>query len=481
MLYVGSRFAARKKFHWQRLLATLLAVAAMVCVSTWSYAGQVTLAWDRNSSANLAGYRIYYKQDSSGTPYNGTGLSLGKSPVDIPLSKLSDVNNPRLILTGLTAGKRYYFVATAYDKYGNESSYSNEVSKVVPTSDLDSDHDGLTDAREAVYGTDPKKADSDNDGINDADEFAYWGDRWDDDLDHDGLTNLLDSDSDNDGVKDGDEIDSGSNPGVVDPHHGDLRLEVGQVQVNHQWNHVVLEKTFVNPVVIAGPLSHNGSDPAVVRIRNVRSTSFDIRIQEWPYLDGEHVLESVGFMVIEQGSYKLGDGALMEAGFFETNAVNDFQSIDFKQGYTHTPVVMTAITTFSGSDTVTGRMRNITVNGFDYCMQEQELNTEGHNRETVSYVAWEPSAGTLDGHAFQVGKTANVVNSNYYTIGFSSSFNQSPIFIADMQTTNGGNTANIRRRIQTVSSVKVVIDEEQSLDLEINHVGESVGYIVFSQ
>src|SRR3989338_3414612 len=81
----------------------------------------------------------------------------------------------------------------------------------------DSDGDGLTDAEEATYGTDPNDRDSDDDGISDSDEVEDYGsDPLDSDTDDDGLsdeveiyemglTDPLDTDSDDDGVSDYDE------------------------------------------------------------------------------------------------------------------------------------------------------------------------------------------------------------------------------------------------------------------------------------
>jgi len=65
---------------------------------------------------------------------------------------------------------------------------------------VDTDKDGLDDAREEQIGTDPKKSDSDSDGLNDGDEVIIW------------KTNPLKADSDGDGYKDGDEIKNGYNP-----------------------------------------------------------------------------------------------------------------------------------------------------------------------------------------------------------------------------------------------------------------------------
>jgi hypothetical protein len=65
---------------------------------------------------------------------------------------------------------------------------------------VDSDGDGLSDAEEALIGTDPGDGDSDDDGILDGSEGAY-----DEDRDGDGLVAALDPDSDDDGVLDGTE------------------------------------------------------------------------------------------------------------------------------------------------------------------------------------------------------------------------------------------------------------------------------------
>ena len=69
------------------------------------------------------------------------------------------------------------------------------------TPPTDTDGDGLTDAEEALAGTDPNNSDSDNDGVPDGDEP-----NWAQDTDGDGAINALDPDSDNDGLLDGTEL-----------------------------------------------------------------------------------------------------------------------------------------------------------------------------------------------------------------------------------------------------------------------------------
>jgi hypothetical protein len=102
------RRAFHKKF-FLGLLAALLAEAS-------SFAGSVTLAWDPSPSTEVTGYRVYYGT-ASGT--YAAFLSVG--------------NTNRATVTGLVAGVRYYFAATALSSSGLESPFSTEVSQLVPS------------------------------------------------------------------------------------------------------------------------------------------------------------------------------------------------------------------------------------------------------------------------------------------------------------------------------------------------------------
>ena len=74
-----------------------------------------TLTWTANAETDLAGYKIYLSRTpgSYGAPIRILGKTTGYTA------------------TGLTTGVTYYFVITSYDTTGNESAYSNEVSKSI--------------------------------------------------------------------------------------------------------------------------------------------------------------------------------------------------------------------------------------------------------------------------------------------------------------------------------------------------------------
>jgi hypothetical protein len=74
-----------------------------------------TLEWDPNTETDLAGYRVYY------------------GPVSRSYTNVLEVGNVTSnTLSGLVSGAQYFFAVTAYNIYGDESDFSNEVAFTVP-------------------------------------------------------------------------------------------------------------------------------------------------------------------------------------------------------------------------------------------------------------------------------------------------------------------------------------------------------------
>jgi hypothetical protein len=428
---------------------------SLLCVAPMTQAqeAQVRLAWDPpNYSVNdmpvvaLAGYKLYYWQQHWEVP---ASIDVGSKTA--------------FTLTHLETGQPYTFAATTYNIAGDESVFSNHLTLTFPL--LDTDGDGLPDVVEQIVGTDPTLADTDGDGLSDGDETQDYG------------TDPLDADSDGDGVNDAAEIVAGTSPHDPSLFPSIPHVESGDVIAKHTWQRVTFQQPFVDPIVVATSLSKNGSNPAVVRLQNVSPTGFDIRVQEWDYLDGFHMLETAGYIVLERGSYTLPDGTRVEAGQFETTLTAAFQSVEFVQPFDTAPVVLTAITSINGTDTVTGRVRQVGRHSFEFQMQEQEHNAPTHSAEMISYIAWEPSAGTLDGDTCEVATTPDSITHRWEPLQFLSFFDTPPVFVAATQTVMGSNTAAIRWRNKDAFGVDIMIQEEGSHDAEMLHNPEAVGYI----
>lgn len=259
-----------------------------------------------------------------------------------------------------------------------------------------------------------------------------------------------------------------------------LNLEAGEVSVANTWVRVAFASRYTNPIVVAGPPKFNNSAPCVVRIRNVNATGFEVRLAEWTYQDGSHPAETIGYLVLEKGRAQLADGSWIEAGNF--TGTTRPSAVAFGAALNKIPVVLTSIVSVNEADTVAGRISAVARSGFSYAFREQEKNPlYGHVNETVHYVAWEPGAGMIGGVQFAAAAGPSITSS-WSAVRFLGAFKQPPMVLADLQTTANTDTATLRLRQQaTTTGFEVKVEEEQSLDLEVAHPAEQVGYLAFSQ
>lgn len=255
--------------------------------------------------------------------------------------------------------------------------------------------------------------------------------------------------------------------------NADASASVRRVDVDHDWTTVTHSTEFVAPVAVAGPLSYGEADPGSLRLRNVTGTSLEVAVEEWLSEDGTHAAEKAGLLAAESGTAETTDGTLLEAGTVRTDHTRT--RVSFAQSFSSAPVVLTQVQTLNGWQPVVTRNEDVSADGATLRLQEEEaLGT--HLVETVGYVAVEPGTGTLDGTPFEVGVAD--VGDAWKTVSFADQY-QSPVLLADLQTTNGSDTCDVRYRNLTESSVDLRAEEETSRDAETVHRVERVGYVVF--
>jgi len=251
-------------------------------------------------------------------------------------------------------------------------------------------------------------------------------------------------------------------------------FEIGQTTLNHNWKKISLSKNYLNPVVIAQPLSYNGSDPAHIRLRNVTTNSFEMKIEEWSYLDRIHTQETISYIVVDSGVYEI-NGLKIEAGTLITN--DRWKNQIFRQNFSVKPILFTQSQTDNDSEPVVVRNK-VGLGGFDVRLQEEEAKGS-HSSEIIGYLAIEPGTIFYNEEKIKIGSIGGVTD-KWKTFSFGSAF-PSAIFIANMQTYNGPDTAELRYANLTESSVQIKVEEEQSKDAEVSHTKEDVGYIVISK
>lgn len=251
-----------------------------------------------------------------------------------------------------------------------------------------------------------------------------------------------------------------------DPQHV---AEAGTVSVGDEWKTVTLNQTYTDPVVVVGPAAFGGADPSTLRVRHVTSDSFQLRIDEWDYLGGGHVNETVSYVVAESGRHVLDDGTILEAG--STMLDTGFATVNYTSSFSADPVVLSSVVTERDDAAVTIRQRNVGTASFEARLQEEEAADQQHDFEQVDWIAIEQGIGsTLE------ADTLNV-NSSWQTLTFGQSFASPPVLLASMQTQSGGDPAALRYRQLNSASAQLFVEEETSADSETGHGNEQVGYL----
>lgn len=473
-------------------LSTALLSLALLSATQAAFSADVGLEWDKVDDSRVAYYEVHW------------GTQSGSYQNQVSSTSTSTT------LTGLADGTTYYVAARACAEGGTQcSDYSNELT-VTPQSakpaapvasftesgtsgtvpfvvTFSSTSEGAVDACQWSFSNGQTAT-----GCQVAQTFAQAGTfsvsltvKGPGGTDATSKSALISANDPNWGWGTTDPANPGTHPAFPGNDTGtsgtaDLPIEVGEISVDHHWQRVDFASAFNDPVVIAKSFSKHGGQAATVRISGVDQTGFWVSVQEWEYLDGAHVKETVSYVAIERGQYQLPNGAWIEADTMDVSAADGLYQQTLMAPFGATPVVIAAVASDNDDNAVTTRLRKIGPSSFEVALQEQEVSNHSHGSETISYIAWEPSTGQIEGLSFEVAEAADQVTHKGARIDFASQYKTPPAVLADMQTRNGGDTAVLRWSHKDAASMDVWVQEEQSRDRETSHIKESVGYILLS-
>lgn len=175
------------------------------------------------------------------------------------------------------------------------------------------------------------------------------------------------------------------------------RLVAGTVSMTNETNNTFSYGTTFSsaPLVIAQTMTNNDPAAVVERIRNVGTSTFQMRFNEEEAADGVHGTETVGFIAIDQGTATSGDISLNAVTTGNTvthaNTTVEFGSI----GGSENPVILSDMQTRDGGDAASLRHRSQTSTSVTVWVEEEasrdsELN---HTTEVAGVLAME--AGVL--------------------------------------------------------------------------------------
>lgn len=240
---------------------------------------------------------------------------------------------------------------------------------------------------------------------------------------------------------------------------------------------VTFAQAFVDPIIIVSPASDTSPFPVVASVSNVTTTGFTARLKAWKSDSEVPFSDTVQYVVFERGTIDLGGGAKIVAD--RTTSQDLFVNYSFPSAFASMPAVVPTLNIPASQPPLTNRLRNKSLSGFEIRTQQEELPGYPVDLNLTTYVvAMTPGRYTIGAVTIEAGITGNAVTHNPFLVNYSAAFAGTPVFTAHMQTYNEADSAVIRRTSLTTTNATIYLDEENSLDPELNHAPETVGFIV---
>ncbi|MBW7953381.1 S8 family serine peptidase [Candidatus Dojkabacteria bacterium] len=226
------------------------------------------------------------------------------------------------------------------------------------------------------------------------------------------------------------------------------------------WNRIYFQKEFsTTPKILVMSQSHNGGDLDMADIRNVTNQYFDLRLEEPPGWDGNHIPETFAWIAFE-------DHFVYENGLNTTD--HNWKQVSFTQVYDQAPIVLAQIQTENGGDPAEVDIRNITPLGFEYRIEEDGLLLDQlHANETISWLAVpRQGADELWGEV--------MVDHNWINVMLPDLMSHVPAVIAKVASENGGDTVEVDLRRVETGMFSVRIEEDLRAGWDGLHTFEKV-------
>ncbi|MEM8597460.1 MAG: hypothetical protein AAGF76_13455, partial [Pseudomonadota bacterium] len=223
------------------------------------------------------------------------------------------------------------------------------------------------------------------------------------------------------------------------------RLEMGTETVLQDdangWFRVDFDEEIPGAVVVMGPAGWAHGDPIVPAVRNVSETGFEFQLDEWVYQDGVRAkAETISWMAASAGTHTLADGTLIQASSVAARTKGP-TSIGFEAEFDEAPIVFSQAIIGSKTVPVTTRNNDVTTEGFEIQLQQEDARAGRNLKTEVNWIAVEAS----DSLAYDAGRKS--AGFAWEETGIDD-FAPGDVLLADMQTMRDAEAATLRFTIR---------------------------------
>ncbi|MEI8617801.1 hypothetical protein P4S63_13375 [Pseudoalteromonas sp. B193] len=162
--------------------------------------------------------------------------------------------------------------------------------------------------------------------------------------------------------------------------------------------------------------TNQGGNPAIIRIRNITTTSFEALPLEPSGEDGGHISMGAHYLAVEYGVHQFPDGTIMEVGStdlllelqygsksgFAPLTPKGYKSLTFAEPFTQRPNFFHSLQTLNSIDsnpptqalipflTIAVESNSLSASGVNIALEASETALGVIKTETVAYMAVEP-------------------------------------------------------------------------------------------
>ncbi len=265
--------------------------------------------------------------------------------------------------------------------------------------------------------------------------------------------------------------------------------QTGVVNVRHGWVNVEFDDVFdAIPVVFAEIQTENGGQDVQVDIRNVSTTSFEIRLEEDKgkqknWLDGWHYYEDVSWFAVDPSQVPGGVGVEVGITNFRQASWSDSSSLSFVESFSSDPRMFFEVQTENGGHTVRADLLALSEGGATLRLEEDPgPDMSGwdtwHTYEDVAYLAIDP---VVDLSAYGILTNDVSLDHVWATVCFAEDcgevYEEVPNVLVSLQSENESDTVRVDIKDVTTSGFTAQLEELTHAGWDNVHAAETVSWL----
>ncbi|MEZ7490649.1 H-type lectin domain-containing protein [Pseudoalteromonas distincta] len=292
-------------------------------------------------------------------------------------------------------------------------------------------------------------------------------------------------------------------------------IELQDTYTSPVWTKVNFQQQYITPPAVFMLSTNQGGNPAIIRIRNITTTSFEALPLEPSGEDGGHISMGAHYLAVEYGVHQFPDGTIMEVGStdlllelqygsksgFAPLTPKGYKSLTFAEPFTQRPNFFHSLQTLNSIDsnppsealipflTVAVESNSLSASGVNIALEASETALGIIKNETVAYMAVEPGSNRtftddngveVSWETFFTGFEIDGWSDGCNYFSFTNNFSVAPLVVASKNSRQEDDGGWLRSCNLRTDRLGLVVDEDRDGDNERRHVNEEASILAMT-